>query len=208
MKPKTILLIFLTFFFPLSLTAEPLTFFGGYTTIDMQEGHQIITLSDGAHIENGSLSIQAKTIQIQGDNYSFLTCTDTVFLKDTDKAMTLRTNEITYDKTQDLIESQSFIEMDNTDLAFHVTAHYLSYNIEKGTLELQVGVKLYHDAEGTLMTCQADSISFDLNNKILALLGNATVDYENNTYQAQAITIDLNTNTIKMDGNIKGTIDG
>ena len=209
MKLKTTLLIFFTFFFcTLSLAAEALTFSGGYTKMDMQEGHQIINLSDGAQVKNGSLSIQAQSIQINGDDYSFLTCTNTVIITDTDKGMTLRTNKITYDRTNDLIESDSFIEIDNTDLAFHVTAHYLNYNVDKGTMELQVDVKLYHDAEGKLMACQADSLSFDLTNKILILLGNATVDYDANNYQAQAITIDLNTNAIKMDGNIKGTIDG
>ncbi|MCH3916872.1 MAG: hypothetical protein LKE40_05320 [Spirochaetia bacterium] len=206
MKNKLLVSAILLSMCIMRLFAEPISFSGGYTQLKMQQDHQVIQLKEGAHVTIGSLSIDADTIEISGKDYALLTCSGTVLVKDSDKGLTIRCNEISYDRSSQIIRVNSFIELDDTSDALHATASGLSYNRGSGKIDLQVAVKLYHDADGKLMKCNADYLSFDTEQNNLALLGNAKVTYAKDIYDAQAISVDLKDNRITMDGSIRGTV--
>jgi lipopolysaccharide export system protein LptA len=58
------------------------------------------------------------------------------------------------------------------------------------------------------MVCRADSIEYDRTRMKLSLIGNASVQWKGDSYQASVTTVDLETDEIVMEGSIKGTIHG
>ena len=44
--------------------------------------------------------------------------------------------------------------------------------------------------------------------KTLQLRGSATVDWDGDRYEAEVISVDLDTDSISLDGRIRGTING
>jgi lipopolysaccharide export system protein LptA len=49
---------------------------------------------------------------------------------------------------------------------------------------------------------------FDRTNQDLELKGKATIDWAGDRYEAERITVDLETEEIAMDGSIKGVVNG
>jgi lipopolysaccharide export system protein LptA len=58
------------------------------------------------------------------------------------------------------------------------------------------------------MVCRADSIEYDRNAMLLALIGNSEVTWKNDSYRSSVTTINLQTDEIVMEGTIKGTVNG
>ena len=58
------------------------------------------------------------------------------------------------------------------------------------------------------MVCRADSIEYDGEANTVSLKGNASVSWNNDTYKAAMIVVDLNTNAISLYGTITGEFNG
>jgi len=105
-----------------------------------------------------------------------------------------------------LIKINGFNEINDLKNSIYATSSYLEYNLERKTLDLMIEVKLLHDSDNKIMKCSSDSLRFDIKNNILSLLGSSKVEWNSNTYKAQAMSINLNNNDISMDGNIEANI--
>ncbi len=79
---------------PLYSAADPISFKGGYTKAVMIEGKEAISLTQGAKVQSGSITLSAGTIELIGPNARFLTGTDKVIIKDSDKNIEIRSNRI------------------------------------------------------------------------------------------------------------------
>ena len=75
-------------------------------------------------------------------------------------------------------------------------------------LEMGMQVTLMKVADGEVMKCSSESVTFDRNSGILSLLGGARVEWKGDSYEAEMITVDTSDNTISLSGRIKGTING
>jgi len=84
----------------------------------------------------------------------------------------------------------------------------LQFSLQEGEVLLQVDVRLFKHTESGPMACTADVMRFDRTNQDLELKGKATIDWAGDRYEAERITVDLETEEIAMDGSIKGVVNG
>ena len=75
-------------------------------------------------------------------------------------------------------------------------------------LEMGMQVTLFKIAEGEVMKCTSESVTYDKASGLLTLKGGAYVVWKGDEYRAQIITVDTKDNTITLSGRIKGTING
>ncbi len=202
-------LVFLALLIPLvSLLAEEISFSGGSTSMHMQQGFETITLSEGATIVSGSLRLEADTIELTGESFRYATCTGSVSLYDEERGISLQSKNLYYDRQEELILIDGYLELDDQTNEVLASAFHLEFTLDDGVVLLQVQVRLFKHTDSGAMVCKADSLRFNREKQTLNLEGNATIDWDKDLYQAQRITVDLTTEAITMEGAIKGVVNG
>jgi lipopolysaccharide export system protein LptA len=203
-KIKLILLILLTL--SPSLFASNISFNGGYTKISMQEGLESITLENPAFVEIDNLTLSATKISLLGKDYDKIQCEGKVKIVDLEKGLTILCQSLFFDRTSNIISIVGGVEIDDTINELHSTSLQLEYDIDKGTMDMSVEVKLLHIADNSVMSCSCDTLRYNRDKNSLVLLGNSTVNWKNDEYRAEAISVDMENNEIALEGSIKGTI--
>jgi len=206
MKNKIYFTILLLIFLPISLFAASIEFSGGYTTLSMKEDNKKITLSNTANIKIDNLEITAENINLSGNDYNYIECTNNVNFHDSENQLTLRCSSLKYYRDKDQIIVEGWVEIDDLKNSIYATASYMEYDLANSILDLSIEVKLLHSSEDDIMKCSCDILRVDLEDKNISLLGNSKVLYQDNTYKANAISINLNNNDISMDGSIEANI--
>ena len=89
------------------------------------------------------------------------------------------------------------------------TGASLEYLLNEERLQLDKDVTLLKDTdENGIMRCTAESVIFSRSDNTLQLRGSASVDWDGDRYEAEVISVDLDTDSISLDGRIRGTING
>ncbi|MDD3823553.1 MAG: hypothetical protein WCY74_02425 [Sphaerochaetaceae bacterium] len=203
----TLLLCMGTTFAPL-LAVEPISFKGGYTRAVMREGRETIMLTQGAVVETGSIRFEAQSIELVGPNSRYLVGTGSVRLTDSSNRITITCNSISYDRETELLLVDGWVEIQDLEHEVIATGAYLSYSRPDGIMKLQIAAKLLRHTDSGPMVCRADSIEYDRTSMRLSLVGNSSIQWKGDTYQASATTVDLETDEIVMEGSIKGVVHG
>jgi len=191
-----------------TLSAEEITFSGGSTRMSMQQGNQTITLGGGAQITSGSVQLYADQIILSGNNFRYVACTKSVRLVDAERGIKVLAQNLFFDRDEQMILIDGFVELDDSVNEVHATAFMLQFSLQEGEVLLQVDVRLFKHTESGAMACTADVMRFDRTNQDLELKGKATIDWAGDRYEAERITVDLETEEIAMDGSIKGVVNG
>ncbi len=203
-----LLLVFVTIPRIAANTPNQITFSGGYTRAIMREGRESIILTQGAIVKVGTITIEAQTIELSGKNSRYLTGTDNVRIVDSARGLTIIASNISYDRELESILIDSWVEIQDLENEVIASGAYLSYDQAQGIMKLQIAVKLLHHTESGAMVCRADTMEYNRQEMTLALTGNSSVYWKGDSYEASSISVDLNTEEIRMEGSIKGTVHG
>lgn len=203
---KKIKILLLLIFISASLFASDISFNGGYTKISMKEGLESITLENPAFVSIDNLTLSANKISLIGKEYNTIQCEGRVEINDIGRGITILCQSLFFDRSTNTISIVGGVEIDDTTNSLHATALQLEYDIEKGKMDMSVEVNLLHIANDSVMKCSCDSLLYDRENNFLVLLGNSTVNWNNDKYRAEAISVDMDNNEISLEGSIEGTI--
>ncbi len=201
-------LIVLLFLLVLPLAAESITFSGGESSLSLREGQKSVTLSGGASVKTGSITIESDRMMLSGDEWRYVECTGSVVICDSDRGLEIRTNGLWYDRTEELILISSWFEIDDTSQDLYATAGSLRYSMKDEKLELSMSVTLMRISEGEVMTCSSESLTYDRTNEFVSLRGKSKVVWKGDNYEADIISVDLKDDEITLSGRIRGTING
>ena len=191
---------------PLYSAADPISFKGGYTKAVMIEGKEAISLTQGAKVQSGSITLSAGTIELIGPNARFLTGTDKVIIKDSDKNIEIRSNRISFDREKNTLLVDGWVEIDDYDNELIASGAYLNYNSATGDMILQVSASIHRNTEKGMMVLKGNSIEYDRENSIVSITGDAYTSYNGDIYNSSITVINLSTNEITMSGDISGSI--
>lgn len=205
---KTILTFFMLLLPILAIAASEITFSGGYTRIDMQQGKRRVILSGGAHVSTGTVELVSDSIELYGENYRFVTCNGNVSATETARGISFTTPALVYDRTDATVRSDGWIEIQDTRNEVALSGAWFEYDMNRRFMKLQMMAKILKITDDGLMVCRADSIEYDGEANTVTLKGNATVNWNNDTYKAAMIIVDLNTNGISLYGTISGEFNG
>ncbi|NCC64413.1 MAG: hypothetical protein EOM15_07140 [Spirochaetia bacterium] len=208
MRTRFLLLALVFLLLQVPLISGEIIFSGGATRIRMQQGFETITLSNGARVQSDSIILEAREITLSGSDYRYVRCTGNVRLHDEKRGISLSTQNLFYDRQKDIVLINGYVELEDTTNEVLASAFSMEFDLAQSLVLLQVQVKLLKNTDRGTMECKADSLSFDRERQILTLEGSAEIDWARDFYEAEYITVDLNTEEISMGGSIKGVIYG
>lgn len=184
-----------------------LSFSSSNTKVNKVGDQLNISLTDGK-INSDDLEITAKSMNLYGQDYSFINASGTVKLLKKQEGLTLLCPQLSFDRVNELLLIDSWVEILDPSNELSLSAARLSYDLKSSIMTLQMMVRIQKNTEDGMLECIADSVTYDEKNQTLILQGSAHVIWADNVYDAQFISIDLKTNALSMQGSIQGTVNG
>ena len=205
-RKLTILLVLILV--TLSVSAESISFAGGESSLTLREGQKSVTLSGGAEVSTGSITITSDSMSLTGDDWRYVECTGNIVITDSERGLEIRTSTLWFDREAETIIISSWFEIDDTEQDLYATAGSLRYDMKDEKLELGMQVTLMRISDGEVMTCSSESLTYDRNNEFVSLRGKSRVEWKGDEYSADIISVDLRNDEISLSGRIRGTING
>ena len=189
-------------------SADEISFNGGVSRMVLKNGKESVSLTGGASVKVGSLSIEADSMELTGSGWSTIRCSGNVEIVDDERDMTIRSSSLYYDRELDRILIPSYFEIEDRGNELSASASHLEFDMANETLVLSGRVRMNKIDGDDIVRIKAESISYDRNRERLEIRGGADVTYRGDTYQAELVVLDLENEEIRLDGNIRGSING
>ena len=189
-------------------SADEISFNGGVSRMVLKNGKESVSLTGGASVKVGSLSIEADSMELTGSGWSTIRCSGKVEIVDEERDMTIRSSSLYYDRELDRILIPSYFEIEDRGNELSASASHLEFDMANETLVLSGRVRMNKIDGDDIVRIKAESISYDRNRERLEIRGGADVTYRGDTYQAELVVLDLENEEIRLDGNIRGSING
>lgn len=208
MNKKRFLIVLLVFLVSVHLFASEIKFGGGYTKVSLQDGNHSVSLTGSAYVNTENISLLADSIELFGDNYETIRCTGNVTVKEEKKGLTLLCPTLVYDRSDEELLADGWIEIDDTENEILLSCAWLDYDQKNDKMTLQIMAKIVKNTDNGIMTCTADSIEYDANAQTVVLKGSSKVVWGSDSYSASIITVNLETEEITLHGFISGEVNG
>ena len=192
----------------LSVSAESISFAGGESSLTLREGQKSVTLSGGAEVSTGSITITSDSMSLTGDDWRYVECSGNIVITDSERGLEIRTSTLWFDREAETIIISSWFEIDDTEQDLYATAGSLRYDMKDEKLELGMQVTLMRISDGEVMTCSSESLTYDRTNEFVSLRGKSKVVWKGDNYEADIISVNLKDDEITLSGRIRGTING
>ncbi len=190
------------------LAADSIEFSGGESSVVLRDGRESVVLSGSASVRVGSMEIGADRITLSGDGWRFVECSGRASVDDAERGISILTSSIWYDRTEERILISSWFEIDDTENEVTATGASLEYLLDDEMLRLDKDIALLKSTDDGMMRCSAESVVYSRGGNTLQLRGSASVDWNGDRYEAEVISVDLDTDSIVLDGRIRGSING
>lgn len=199
---KLFVIMFSFFLLCGSAFAEKITFSAGSMSGQAGDSSATTTLSGGAFVQTSSIEISADSIELSGDDYRFIKATGNIKGKNLETKMEFTCDFMRYDRTSKVANLQGNVNLTDTENDVKADAQLIEYNQNTNIAVLQVGITLTQKKN----VCTGAYAVYQKNEQLLEISGNAQVKQENDTFRAQQITLDLDTQSITLSGNVKGSV--
>jgi lipopolysaccharide export system protein LptA len=183
--------------------AEKFDFSSDNTSVTLSEGNQRALLSGHARVQSKDLLIRADQIELFGKDFIYAQCQGNVHVVDTKRGIDITSQKLFYDRDKKIARVQGNAVMEDLDNEMTVKGGFIEdWDTEKVTY-IQVGVRIFKKD----ITCRSEFARYQRDKKILELSGMPWVSKAGDVYQAARITINLDTEEISLEGDVKGSIE-
>ena len=186
---KTLLLTLLPIIICFSLIADEISFTSRESSVSLRDGREHVRLSGDASVSVGNLRISAESIDLNGSNWSVIECRGRVEIDDSERNLSIRTSMLYYDRESERLLISSYLELEDRSNELSARANHLEYDMQN-----EVG--------------NAEMIRYDRANNTISLSGNCSVIYKGDEYRAERIELDIEHDSIRLESEIRGTING
>ncbi len=203
MKFKKFFSLTLSVFLFCSLVyAEKITFSAG--TMSGQAGSKNTTtkLSGNAYILTETMEISSDSIELSGEDYRYIKADGNVVGKNLKTNMEFTCANLEYDRESKVASLKGSVKLEDKDNDVKASAQMIEYNQETNIAVLQIGINLTQKDN----VCTAAYAVYQKDQQMLELSGNAQIKQNDDTFRAQHITLDMDTQEITLDGNVKGSV--
>ena len=165
-------------------------------------GREITVLSGNAEVRSDKLLLQADRIEIQGSDNRFIDCSGSVRGIEEEKNILFQTDRLRYDRTLKIarLEGNSTLEDRKNELV--ARARFIEYDDQNEIAVIQISVRLFKDN----LVCRSEYAVYRRRDKTLALSGFPVVYKKEDEFRADRIRVDIDTDDVVMEGDVKGSI--
>ena len=184
------------------LFAEKIVFSAGNMSGQAGDSSATTTLTGSAFIQTTSIEITADSIELSGDDYRFIKAEGAVSGKNLETNMEFTCDSMSYDRTTKVALLQGNVHLVDVEKEVRADAQIIEYNQNTNIAVLQIGITLTQKKN----VCTGAYAVYQKNEQMLEISGNAQVKQDNDTFRAQQITLNLETQNITLSGNVKGSV--
>ena len=199
---KISLLVFLGLIFSVNLFCEKIIFSAASMSGQTTDKNTTTKLIGNAFIQTEKMEISADEIELSGDDYRNIKAKGNVKGKNLESKMDFVCDELDFDRTTDIAILQGNVNLTDVENDVKANAQYIEYNQKTEVAILQIQINLVQKDN----VCTGSYAIYKKNEKLLDLMGNAQVKQGSDTFRAQQIYLNLDTQDITLTGNVKGSV--
>lgn len=197
-------IVFLCFFLFLTTTleAEVISFKADSMKGNTSEKNEYTTLSGNAFIKTEDMEIFADKIELTGKDFRFITATGSIKGKNISSNFDFTCETIRYDRETKIAVLEGDVFLDDIENEVKAEAQIIEYNQDTEIAVMQVAVKLLSKDS----ICTSSIAVYNKQNQMVTLTGNPKILQDEDTFRAQEIALNLDTEEITLDGKVQGSV--
>ena len=202
MKKKAILILLLVAVFTKKTVAEKIYFSADSMTGKTGKDADDTTLSGNAYVKTDSMEIYADSIKLHGKDFRYISAQGNIKGANTESKLDFTCNRLSYDRETKIATLQETVSLTDSENDVKAHSEIIEYNQNIEIAIMQINVNITQ--KNNICTC-AYAI-YRKKELMLNMSGNAKVGQDEDTFRAQEISLNLNTQEITLDGKIKGSV--
>lgn len=185
-----------------ALPAETFNFSSDRVESVMAQGKERTILTGRVHITSGTLAIKAERVELVGKDSDLLLCTGAVVADDSERAIHLETPSLRYERKRKFSHMEGASVLVDKKNKVVLKAQWIENSGETDITVAQVNVRILKDK----LACRSEYALYRRADKILELSGAPSVYKEGDTYRASRIVVNTDSEEIKLEGDVAGSI--
>lgn len=182
--------------------AETIRFSADSLTAKTSEHNEYTSLSGNAEVTTNDLEIQADFIEMSGKDFRFIKASGKVSGKHLTSNFSFTCDSLEYDRKTKIALLENAVEMQDTENDVLAKAERIEYNQESDTAIMQIAVRLTSKDS----ICTSALAIYEKAKQRVVLTGSPKIERNKDIFQAQEIILNIETQEIKLDGKIRGSI--
>ena len=166
------------------------------------KGQTTTSLTGNAKVSVDSLNIYGERIELYGKDYRYIKASGNVTGEDAEKGFTFSAASLSYDRETEVAEFMGQAKVEDTKNKVETSAERIEYNQKNEIILLQMAVKL--KSKG--IACDSLFAVYNRNTSMLELTGKPTVKKGKDEFKAARISVNLDTEGIKLEGKVSGSV--
>ncbi len=199
---KKLKIFFIFFLFCSQLFAEKIVFSANRMSGQSGSQNTKTSLSGNAYIKTQAMEIQADEIVLSGDDYRYIKASGNVTGKNVESHMDFTCDSLEFDRITKIAELKGNVKLTDLENDVKTEAQIITYNQETEVTVLQIKVNLTQKDN----ICSGAYAVYYKTSQLLELSGNAQIRQKEDVFKAQYITLNMETQDIVLDGNVKGQV--
>jgi len=166
------------------------------------KGQTSTSLTGNAKVTVDSLNIYGERIELYGKDYRYIKASGSVTGEDAEKGFTFSAASLSYDRETEVAEFMGQAKVEDTKNKVETAAERIEYNQKNEIILLQMAVKL----KSKDIACDSLFAIYNRNTSMLELTGKPTVKKGKDEFKAARISVNLDTEDIKLEGKVSGSV--
>ncbi len=200
MKKTPILALFL--FSSAFLFAEEISFKADAMSGRAGSKEDTTRLSGNAQVLTETIEIHADSIELSGKEFRYVSAEGSIKGSYKESNLEFECSELKYDRESKIVSLSGDVKLVDKDNEVTAGAQMIEYNSNTDIAVLQIEVKL----EQKKNVCTSAYAVYRKKEQMLELNGSAKVVQDDDSFAAQSITFNMDTEEITMDGNVHGSV--
>ncbi len=159
-------------------------------------------LSGNARVVTETIEITADSIELSGKEFRYVGASGAIKGSYKESNLEFECSELQYDRESKIVNLSGDVKLVDKDNEVTAAAQMIEYNSNTDIAVLQIEVKL----EQKKNVCTSAYAVYRKKEQMLELNGSAKVVQDDDSFAAQSITFNMDTEEITMDGNVHGSV--
>lgn len=173
------------------------------TVVVFSEGREKTTLVGNAQVTSKNTQLSADYIEVYGEDFRFVECTGNVTVLDEEEGYRVKTDSLFFDRELEILRGRGANVMEDFDNEIVIKSEFLEHRNKEDRSEIQVGVRIL----GEDIVATAGFVRYQRDTEVLEFSGLPLVQWRGDQYQAARIIVDMNDDTVDLQGDVYGEIE-
>ncbi len=202
MKKSVILFFAVSVLASSSVFSEKISFSANSMHGKMGDKSDSTTLSGEASVITESMEIYADEILMTGRDYRYIEAKGSIRGVNVEAELEFSCEKLKFDRETKIADLSDNVRLKDVKNDVSAKAQIIQYNQKNDVAVMQIGIELTQKEN----VCSGVYAVYRKKDQMLEISGNAQIKQGSDTFRAQEITLDLESQEITLDGRVKGSI--